>query len=135
MPSWSATRTQRGDVLVVAYAGLVTNATVHSHWTSCEWLGVTVFDFRRATTIYTSTPTDANILRAQRSTPAAIVCTDVDHPMFAQRADALNALGVRRMVFLSLALALEWAREKGVLSLARTAQRKREQCAPSVPDL
>ena len=121
-------------MLLVSYVGLVTNRTVVDYWCTAP-LVVTAFDFRRATLLYTGTPTEPDVLCAQQAAPAAIVCAPDAYEMFSQRVSTLNALGVRRALFCSLALALEWAEMQAHLSRARSAKHTHGPRAPVHHDL
>jgi len=127
MHSWAASIEMRSDVLLMSYTGLVLQRKVHEQWVARGGAEtVTVFDLRRATTLYTG-PGDASMLQAQQRAPAAIVCSPTDYAMFSQRVSTLDALGVRRALFCSLALALEWAAMQGPLARARSTTHRHGQ--------
>ena len=130
---WTQSIAHCAGVATVRYAGVVPDRCLIEFWRHPPAAAAILFDFRVAVIAYRS-PVFTGTLDAQRAgPPAAILCNAGDYELFARRADALNALGVRRMVFLSAALALEWASMQARLSRARSTSRTRALDAPAFP--
>ena len=133
MNCWTKSVTHGTGVSTVRYAGVVTDRCLVEFWSRPPAAAAILFDFRGAVIAYRA-PFLSETLDAQRAgPPAAILCNAGDYELFARRADALNALGVRRAVFLSAALALEWASMQATLSRARSTSRTRALDAPAFP--
>lgn len=102
-------------VVRVTLVGLVTDAALPKFWAVMETPTgaasvVSVFDFRRAVIAYRLEP-KLNFCMPQ-SKPGAFLCGPDQYQLLVRRAAQLNFLGVRRAVFCSEPLALEWALEE-----------------------
>ena len=110
-------------VVLVTLTGLVTDAVLPQMWAVMETpMGaasvVSVFDFRRAVIAYRSAP-KLNF-GVPQSKPGAFLCLPDQYEVLVIRAAQLNAIGVRRGVFCSEPLALEWAADEARLTLAES---------------
>ena len=102
-------------IVRVSISGLVTDASLKQFWDVLQSpLGaaslVSVFDFRAAVIAYRSPP--RMVPGAPQQRPGAFLCGAEQYQLLVRRAAQLSALGVRRAVFCSESLALEWAAEE-----------------------
>ena len=133
MNCWTKYVAHSAGVCTVRYVGVVPDRCLIEFWMRPPVAAALLFDFLGAVIAYRA-PFLPETLDAQRAgPPAAILCNAGDYELFARRADALNALGVRRMVFLSAPLALEWASMQARLSRARSTSRTRARDVPVFP--
>ena len=133
MNCWTKSVTHSAGVSIVRFTGIVTNRCLVEFWRRPPLVAAILFDFLGAVITY-RVPVSPETLDAQRAgPPAAILCNAGDYELFARRADALNAVGVRRMVFLSAPLALEWTSMQARLSRARSTSRTRARDVPVFP--
>ena len=103
------------DIVRVSMTGLVTDAALPQFWAALRSpLGaasiVSVFDFRRAVVAYGSPP--RLVPGAPQQKPGAFLCGSEQYQLLLRRSAQLSDLGVRRAVFCSEALALDWAAEE-----------------------
>ena len=108
-------------IVQVQIVGLVTDAALPQFWAALESpLGasslVSVFDFRKAVVAYGSRP--RMVPGAPQQKAGAFLCGPSQYELLLRRAAMLNDLGVRRGVFCSPDLALEWAADEVRLALA-----------------
>ena len=133
MNCWTERVTHNAGVATVVYGGLIPDRCLIAFWRHPPVAAAILFDFRAAVIAYRA-PVFTSTLDAQRAgPPAAILCNRGDYELFATRADALAALGVRRMVFLNPTLAREWASMQARRSPAGSGLRKRAQDALAAP--
>lgn len=102
-------------VVRVTITGLVLDSALLQFWAALNTpLGaaalVSVFDFRRAVVAYRRPP--RLIPGAPQQKPGAFLCGPDQYELLMHRASQLSDLGVRRAVFCSESLALEWALEE-----------------------
>ena len=104
-------------IVRVDIAGLVTDASLQRFWDVLSSpIGaaslVSVFDFRRSVVAYRSPP--RMVEGAPQQKPGAFLCNLGQYEVLLRRSAQLSSLGVRRAVFCSEALALEWAAEEAI---------------------
>ena len=104
-------------IVRVQITGLVTDAALRDFWAALRSpVGaasmVSVFDFRRAVVAYREPP--RLVPGAPQQKPGAFLCGPDQYEILVQRAALLNDLGVRRAVFCSEELALEWVLEEAI---------------------
>lgn len=114
-------------IVRVQIIGLVTDAALGQFWAALRSpLGaasmVSVFDFRRAVVAYCRRPRMVPGAPPQKA--GAFLCGPEQYEVLAQRAAQLNAIGVRRGVFCSEDLALQWAADE--------VRRPREKSRPYI---
>lgn len=99
-------------VIAVEVSGLVTDSSIPIFWKmlrSAEMSrsAVSIFDVRKAIIAYREPP--KLVAGAPQLKPGCYVCRPEDYDVLATRCGYFNALNVRRAVFLSWAVALEWS--------------------------
>lgn len=104
-------------IVRVELTGLVTDAALPAFWAALSSpIGaaacVSLFDFRRAVVAYREPP--RLVPGAPQQKPGAFLCGTDQYELLAQRAAQLSDLGVRRAVFCSEELALEWVLEEAI---------------------
>ena len=107
-------------IVQVDCSGIATDAAQPQYWAAMRSAKgvaslVSVFNFTRAVICYRSPPKLTP--GAPQQKPGAIVCTPEQYPQLSRRASLLSDLGIRRAVFLSQGLALEWAASEVRLAL------------------
>lgn len=125
-------------IVRVQITGLVTDAALKDFWAELRApMGaasmVSVFDFRQAVVAFRHAPRLAPNAPQQKA--GAFLCTPEQYEVLVQRAAQLNALGVRRGVFCSEDLALQWAADEVRLTRAKSRPYIRERSAPGAPHL
>ena len=107
-------------IVQVDCSGIATDAAQPQYWAAMRSAKgvaslVSVFNFTRAVICYRSPPKLTP--GAPQQKPGAIVCLPEQYQQLARRAALLSDLGIRRAVFLSQAVALDWAASEVRLSL------------------
>jgi len=125
-------------IVRVQITGLVTDLALQHFWAALRSpLGaasmVSVFDFRQAVVAYRDPP--RLVPGAPQQKAGAFLCGPEQYEVLAQRAAQLNALGVRRGVFCSEDLALQWAADEVRLARAKSRPYTRERFAPGARHL
>jgi hypothetical protein len=120
-------------IVRVQITGLVTDRALKDFWATLRSpLGaasmVSVFDFRQALVAFRHPP--RLVPGAPQQKAGAFLCTPEQYEVLMQRALQLNALGVRRGVFCSEDLALQWAADEVRLARAKSRPYTRERSAP-----
>ena len=118
-------------IVQVQIVGLVLDAALLQFWAALQTpLGaaalVSIFDFRRAVVAYRNPP--RLVPGAPQQKPGAFICGPDQYELLVRRAAQLSDLGVRRAVFCSELLALEWAREE-----AHRIDRQSRDTPPALP--
>lgn len=114
----------RPGIVIVTIKGLVTDAALPAFWAALESpVGaaslVSVFDFRGAVLAYRNPP--RLVPGAPQQKAGVFLSSTGQYEILLRRAAQLNELGVRRGVFCSMGLALEWAGDEVRLALAKSA--------------
>ncbi len=117
-------------VIEIDCIGLVTDASVEAFWAALESPQglasvVSVFNFTQAITTYRRPP--RLVQGAPQMKPGCYVCRPDQYDAMWSRSELFNSLNVRRAVFLSQALALEWAVSEVRLGLSRSPPLQRAQ--------
>lgn len=102
----------REGVIGVECVGLITDASIRVFWQMLREpdavrSAVSMFDVRKAIIAYRSPP--RLVAGAPQLKPGAYVCRPDQYDVLADRCEYFNALNVRRAVFLSWPVALDWA--------------------------
>ena len=133
-------RTDAGwpGIVRVQVTGLVTDAALRELWATLrsplgEAALVSVFDFRRAVVAFCHAP--RMVPGAPQQKPGAFLSTPEQYEVLVRRAAQLNALGVRRGVFCSEDLALQWAADEVRLARAKSRPYTRARLAPGAQHL
>ena len=106
---------QLPGIVRVTLVGLVVDASLLQFWVALDSPTgaaslVSVFDFRRAVVAYRLPPQLSP--GTSRQKPGCFLCGLDQYELLLRRSAQLSALGVRRAVFCSEPLALEWCQEE-----------------------
>lgn len=117
-------------VIEVDCIGLVTDASLEAFWTALESPQglaslVSVFNFTQAITTYRGPP--RLVQGKPQLKPGCYVCRPDQYDAMWSRSEIFNSLNVRRAVFLSQSLALEWALAEVRLGLSISPPLQRAQ--------